>query len=344
MGQLSNPHIDNRTRLLNISRQYGHAQTSRSTIQLAVTFGIWLVSYACGAAVIEHSLFLGFLTALVAAAFVVRLFMIQHDCGHRSFLTTPRANDLLGFWLGVITMTPYRCWRRFHAQHHSHSGNLDQRGFGDIHTLTKREYESLSPIQQFRYRLYRHPLVMLLVGPPLLFIIRQRTTYKVPREWRSERRSVHLTNLGIVGMASLLCLLPNPLLICVFHLTMMSFAAVAGVWLFYMQHQFPDTYWERDSKWKAWRASMQGASYYRLPAALRWLTANIGVHHIHHLDARIPSYRLYECFTRHPEFANPVTLGFRESLGCIRLRLWDEDLQRMVPLPPVLNFIGRNEC
>jgi omega-6 fatty acid desaturase (delta-12 desaturase) len=322
-----------RAGLLAISSQYGQAQTRRSVIQLLLTASLWLGSYAVGITLMQHSALLGTIAAIVAAAFAMRLFMIQHDCGHRSFFRSHRANDLLGFWLGILTMTPYRCWRRFHAQHHSNSGNLDRRGYGDIYTLTTSEYEGLSPRERLAYRLYRNPLVLFVIGPPLLFILRQRTTYKIPREWKVERRSVHLTNLGIAGLLAGICLVCDPLPALGFHLLTSSFAAIAGVWLFYVQHQFPDTYWKRHGKWESWRASMEGASYYELPAALRWLTANIGLHHIHHLDARVPNYRLYECFKRHPEFANPPRLGLRESLACLRLRLWDDQANRMVPFP-----------
>lgn len=333
MDQGGNPGGAVRSRLLAVTRPYGRAQTARSIVQLGVTFCLWAASYAAAHCLIGDWPLVGMSCAALAACFVVRLFMIQHDCGHRSFFTSSVANDRLGFWLGVITMTPYQCWRRFHAQHHAHSGNLDQRGVGDILTLTRHEYEALSPARQRWYRIYRHPVVMLLIGPPLLFVLRQRTTYKVPQAWRLERRSVHLTNLALVAGLLPLALLPEPWQALGLHLAMMSMAAIAGVWLFYVQHQFSEAYWEHAPRWESWRASMHGASYYRLPAPLRWLTANIGLHHIHHLDARIPNYRLFECFTGHPEFAEPPTLGIRDSLRCVRLRLWDEEQQRMVPIP-----------
>ena len=330
-----------RARLLSISAKYRNGSLHRSAIQLGVTVGLWAASYAIGLRLMQYSPWAGTLGALVTAVFVVRLFMIQHDCGHGSFFQSRRANDWLGFWLGVITMTPYRCWRRFHAQHHVNSGNLDRRGLGDIFTLTTVEYRQLSPRQQRLYQLYRHPLVLFVLGPPLLFILRQRTTYKVPHDWTAERRSVHLTNLVLVAGALLVLLLASqPLLVFAFHLLTMALAAIIGVWLFYVQHQFPQTYWRSGDEWEPWRASMEGASYYELPAVLRWLTANIGLHHIHHLDARIPNYRLYECFTKHEEFAHPPRLGLRESLGCIRLKLWDEERRSMVPISSQSSHMG----
>lgn len=322
-----------RAHLLSITAQYKQNQAWRSWLQLSVTASLLSVSYAGGMFLMQRSALLGAIAASVAAIFIVRLFMIQHDCGHRSFFRSPRANDILGSVLGIITLTPYHCWRRFHAQHHITSGNLDKRGLGDIHTLTTEEFAALSPKKQRQYRLYRHPLVLLVFGPPFLFILRQRTTYKVPKEWRIERRSVHLTNLGIVGLMLLLCTVYDPLPLLCFHLIMMSCAAIVGVWLFYVQHQFPDAYWKREDEWEPWRASMEGATYYELPTVLRWLTANIGLHHIHHLDSRIPNYRLYECFKDHPEFNNPPRLTLRKSLVSLHLRLWDEKNNRMVPFP-----------
>lgn len=322
-----------RARLLSISAQYSRAQPVRSSVQLGLTLCLWVASYVAGLAFTEGSPFAVVAAAAVAAVFVVRLFMIQHDCGHRSFFASHRANDMLGFCLGVVTMTPYRCWRRFHAQHHNSSGNLDQRGIGDIHTLTTQEYAAFTPAQQRRYRVYRHPMILFLIGPPLLFILRQRTTYKVPPNWKAERRSIHLTNLGCVALVALPCVFYDAIRVIGFHLAMMSFAAIAGVWLFYVQHQFPEAYWRREDDWESWRASMQGATYYDLPAWLRWLTANIGLHHIHHLDARIPNYRLYECFTKHAEFGHPPRITLLQSLACLKLRLWDPHAGRMVPFP-----------
>jgi acyl-lipid omega-6 desaturase (Delta-12 desaturase) len=323
---------DLRTQLLAITSQYARSSTRRSVAQLSASVLLYLTCHVTGLVLLRAGDVLATVPLmLLSGLFIVRLFIIQHDCGHRSFLRSRRANDALGFWLGLITMTPYQCWRRFHAQHHIHSGNLDRRGSGDINTITASEYRALSPWARFRYRLYRHPLVLLMIGPPLLFILRQRTTYQVPADWLAERRSVHLTNLGMVGLFALQSLWAGPMPLLIFTLASMSVASIVGVWLFYVQHQFPDAYWRREAEWESWRASMEGATYYELPTVLRWLTANIGLHHIHHLDARIPNYRLYECLRKHPEFANPPRLRLRESLSCLRLRLWDDRAKRMVP-------------
>ncbi|MDP5009019.1 MAG: fatty acid desaturase [Glaciimonas sp.] len=342
-AKINSAERDVRAHLLSISKQYSQAQTTRSVVQLGLTISLCLISYVIGMALMQRTLFAGIVAALAPAIFVVRLFMIQHDCGHRSFFRSHRANDILGFCLGIVTMTPYHCWRRFHAQHHSHSGNLDQRGFGDIQTLTTQEYAALAPKWQRLYQLYRHPLILLGVGPPLLFILRQRTTYKIPKEWKQERRNVHLTNLGILGLGAFLCLIYEPRLVLSFHFLVMSFAAIIGVGLFYVQHQFPDAYWKQTTEWESSRASMDGASYFELPTILRWLTANIGLHHIHHLDARIPNYRLYECFRNHQEFGQPQRFGLRDGFACFRLRLWDTQAERMIPFPIVQTIASKQK-
>jgi omega-6 fatty acid desaturase (delta-12 desaturase) len=323
-----------RARLLAITSAYAGGSTGRSVRQLAVSLGLYLSCHLAGMAALREGLgVVALALVLPTGLFIVRLFVIQHDCGHRSFFHSRRANDCIGSCLGVITMTPYHCWRRFHAQHHIHSGNLDRRGLGDISVVTRAEYSALPPSSRLLYRLYRHPLVLFLIGPTLLFVLRQRTTYKVPLEWHAERLSVHWTNCGVAAL-----LLSQFGLFGIgglaFSLAAMSVASTVGVWLFYVQHQFPDAYWKREAQWESWRASMTGATYYELPPVLRWLTANIGLHHIHHLDARIPNYRLYECFLRHAEFADPPRLGLRDSFACARLRLWDEQIERLVPFPP----------
>ena len=324
---------DVRARLLLLTAPYTRPQTRRSLTQLALTLTLWLAAYTAGMVLIQRSWWLGAALSAVASLFVVRLFILQHDCGHRSLFPSHKANDLVGFWLGVITLTPFRCWRRFHALHHSHTGNLDRRGPGDIVTLTVREYQALPPWQRLRYRVYRHPLVLLVLGPPLLFLFRHRTTYKVPRDWRTERHSVHLTNVAIATQLVGVCLCGQALPALVFQALMTSLASQIGAWLFYVQHQFPHAYWKREAEWEHAQASLLGASHCELPQPLRWITADIGLHHLHHLNARIPNYRLSECFDRHPEFTHAPRLGLRDGWRCWRLRLWDEDAQQLVPFP-----------
>lgn len=293
--------------------------------------GIWYLMYLSCA----WYYWLTLLLALPAAGFLVRIFIIQHDCGHHSFFRNRLANDLLGFACGVITLTPYHLWRRAHARHHVSSGNLDHRGYGDVGILTVAEYLARSRWDRLRYRLYRHPLFMFFLGACFQFIILQRFTTGVPHSWRRERRSVHATNLGILavlGAAWWTIGLPKFLLI---QAPISVLGAAVGVWLFYVQHQYENAYWQPQKSWDFTTSALEGSSYYRLPPVLQWFTGNIGFHHIHHLNSRIPNYNLPACYAAEPAFRQAVTLGFWESLKCASLKLWDERLQRMVTLAEV---------
>lgn len=317
--------------LRSISRHYRHPVVFKSLTQLAVTLLLWLASATAAALAVPHGLAAVLAASTLSGCLLVRLFVIQHDCGHRAYFRSTRANDWVGRTLGVLTMTPYHCWRRFHALHHINSGNLDRRGAGDIFTLTCDEYRGLRPLARRAYRIYRHPLVLLVLAPPLLFILRQRLSYNLPLTWKAERRSVWWTNCVLLLAAALMYASSGSLVLVGLHLLAMSIASMLGVWLFYMQHQFADTYWRRDPQWESWRASMHGASYLELPWLLRWLTANIGLHHIHHLDAGIPNYHLHKCFSENPEFRSPPRLAWRDMLSCMNLKLWDESRGVMVP-------------
>jgi omega-6 fatty acid desaturase (delta-12 desaturase) len=279
---------------------------------------------------LEYGYWITLVLAIPAAGFLIRLFIIQHDCGHGSFFRSRVANDTLGFVLGVLTLTPYGYWRRTHAIHHATSGNLDQRDIGDVTTLTVREYLGLSLWKRLRYRLYRNPLFLFGIGPVYLFVLRHRFPPNLPRTWRRGWASVFMTNLVIlvviVGMwravgfqAFLMVQLPITVI-----------AATAGVWLFYIQHQFEDTYWEKSDTWSFYAAGLHGSSFLDLPRILHWFTGNIGVHHVHHVCSRIPNYRLLECLRENPELKQVTHLTLWKSLNCIRLKLWDEDGRRLV--------------
>ena len=273
--------------------------------------------------------------AVPTAGFLVRIFIIQHDCGHHSFFRSHRANDILGHACGFFTLTPYYLWRRSHARHHASSGDLNHRGQGDVGVLTVDEYRSRTRFGRLKYRLYRNPLVMFLLGASYLFIFRQRFTTGIPRGWRRERRSVHLTNCGIVAMLALgwyTVGLPTFLMI---HLPIVMFGAAIGSWLFFVQHQYEEAYWQPHQTWDFTRSALEGSSYYRLPRVLQWFTGNIGFHHIHHLDSRIPNYNLPACYDAEPALREAVTLGIRESLKCTAMKLWDERRQRMVTFAEV---------
>jgi omega-6 fatty acid desaturase (delta-12 desaturase) len=261
---------------------------------------------------------------------LVRLFMLQHDCGHGSFFRTRAVNDWVGRIIGTVTLTPYDAWRRSHNAHHASSGNLDERGFGDIDTLTVREYLALPRWRRLRYRAYRHPLVMFGFGPAYLFLVRHRLPVGLMRKgwepWISTMATNAATAALIVAMIWLVGAGPFLLV----QLPIVLLAASMGVWLFYVQHQFEDTVWAEDPAWNLHEAALHGSSHYDLPPILRWFTANIGVHHVHHLCSRIPFYRLPEVLRDHPELGETSRLTIMESLNSVRLVLWDEERQQLI--------------
>jgi omega-6 fatty acid desaturase (delta-12 desaturase) len=308
---------------------YGRPDAGRSVAQLLVTAGclalLWLAMWAS----LGHGYWITLLLAVPAAGFLVRLFILQHDCGHGSLFRSRPANDWIGRVIGVFTLTPYDYWRRTHAAHHATSGNLDRRGVGDIATLTVREYLGLSRRRRLAYRLYRHPLVLFGIGPVYIFILKHRLPLDMPLRsgvWRN----LLATNAGIAALMTALALLVGPLALLKLQAPIVLLAASAGIWLFHVQHQFENAYWQRDGSWSFHQAALQGSSYYRLPRLLQWFTASIGLHHIHHLCSRIPNYRLQECLDANPELARARRLTLRESLGCARLALWNEDSGRMI--------------
>jgi omega-6 fatty acid desaturase (delta-12 desaturase) len=272
--------------------------------------------------------------APLTAAFMVRLFILQHDCGHRSFFRSRWANDLVGSLLSVLTFTPYHTWRREHAVHHASSGDLDRRGRGgEIGTLTVREYQQASRLTRFGYRLYRNPLVLFLLAPWFHFVIRQRFTWGLPRTWKKERINVHLTNLALVCLGALLVWLVGWRWLLMIQAPVMVFASSLGVWLFYVQHQYEQAYWQPHDQWDYVAAALVGSSHFRLPRVLHWFTANIGLHHLHHLDSRIPNYLLHKCLAEHPELKAERSLSLWEAVGCMSFKLWDEQQGRMVGFP-----------
>jgi len=273
------------------------------------------------------------LLLLPVAGLYVRLFIIQHDCGHGSFLPGMRMNRALGAVLGLITLFPFAYWRKTHAIHHGTSGNLDRRGLGDIQTLTVREYRALSAPSRLAYRLYRSMPVLLCVGPLYQMLIKHRVPFDLPLAWRREWASALWNNLALLVAAVALCWIFGWRAVLAVQLSLMVVAGAAGVWLFYVQHQFERTYWERQGQWNAQAAAMAGSSFYDLPRVAHWFTGNIGYHHIHHLSSRVPNYRLRECFESDPRLRAAPRLTLRGSLACARLKLWDEDSSRMVRFP-----------
>jgi omega-6 fatty acid desaturase (delta-12 desaturase) len=282
---------------------------------LAYTFGFWWASL---------------LLAIPGAGFLVRLFMIQHDCGHGAFFRNRHANDWIGRVIGVLTMTPYDFWRRTHAAHHATCGNLDRRGLGDVDTLTVAEYRARSRFGRLRYRLYRHPLLLFGFAPAYLFLLQHRLPVGLMRAGWQPWLSTQATNAAIALVAGVLIWLIGVKAFVLVHLPIMLLAASAGVWLFYVQHQFAETCWDGNAQWSFHDAALHGSSHYALPAVLRWFTANIGVHHVHHLCSRIPYYRLPRVLRDHPGLGAIGRLTLAESLRCVRLVLWDERARRLI--------------
>jgi len=310
--------------------RYREPNHGRSTFEILVTvipfvllWMLMLFSFHLG-----YGLYL--LLSVPTAGFLVRLFMIQHDCGHGSMFRHRSVNDWVGRVLGVITLTPYDFWRRTHGIHHATSGNLDLRGIGDIDTLTVNEYLALSRWRRLGYRLYRHPVVMFGIGPTYLFILRHRLPIGLFREGWTPWVSTMATNAAIaLVIAGLMWWIGIGTFLLV-HLPITVVGGAIGVWLFFVQHQFEHTVWSENRDWNLPAAALYGSSHYDLPPVLRWFTANIGVHHIHHLCSRIPFYRLPLALRSHPDLANVGRLTLRQSLACVRLVLWDETASRLI--------------
>lgn len=302
----------------------------RGGFELAITLVPFLLLCGLMLAAVKAGYLFALVLTMPTGLFLLRLFLIQHDCGHGSFLEKRASNDWLGRALGVLTFTPYDCWRRSHALHHAGTGNLDARGFGDVDTLTVREYHALSRVGKLRYRLYRHPLVLLGIGPAYLFLLRHRLPIGLVKAGRIYWVSAMATN---IATALLLAVLVYQFGISVVVLTLLPvvlIAAMMGVWLFYIQHQFEDAHWDHSANWSFHDAALRGSSYLELPPVLRWFTANIGIHHVHHLASRIPFYRLPEVMITFPHLSGMNRFSALETFGTLRLVLWDEEKRRLV--------------
>jgi omega-6 fatty acid desaturase (delta-12 desaturase) len=315
-----------------ILQDYRHADPRRSIVEMLVTLIPFVLLFAGMLASLQVSYAMTLLLAVPTAGFLVRIFMIQHDCGHGSFFRSRQVNDWVGRILGVLTLTPYDDWRESHAIHHATSGNLDNRGIGDIDTLTVREYLGLSRWHRLRYRLYRNPVVMFGLGPAYLFLIKNR----FPRGgFRTHRRAwigTFVTNAAILCLVACFVWLVGIVPFLMVQIPVILLASSIGVWLFFVQHQFENTYWASKPNWTHQAAALNGSSYYVLPPILQWMSANIGIHHVHHLCSRIPFYRLPDVIRDYPALASASKLTIAESVKCVRLILWDEAQQRLISL------------
>ena len=277
---------------------------------------------------LQVSIWLALPLAVIAGALLVRIFIIFHDCGHDSFFRSRLANNITGFCAGILVMTPYFHWRWEHALHHATSGDLSRRGIGDIWTMTVQEYLEASRGKRFAYRLARNPFLLFVVAPVYLFVFRERIP--VRSAGAREKRSVWWVNLALVGMVLVMGLVFGFVPYLILMATAIFVAGMSGVWLFYVQHQFEEVYWEHGEKWDFTAAALQGSSFYKLPAVLQWLSGNIGYHHVHHLSPRIPNYHLERCHESAEMFREVKPLGLFRSLRSARLHLWDESRRRLV--------------
>lgn len=304
--------------------------TARSWVEFAITFVPFAAMFAALLMAVSAGYYLALLATPLAGLFLLRLFIIQHDCGHGSYFSNRKMNDWLGRAIGVLTLTPYDCWKRSHALHHASTGNLDARGFGDVDTLTVREFRKLSWFGRFGYRLYRHPIVLLGLGPAYLFMLRHRLPIGLMKAgsiyWVSAMATNAVTAIIMAGLIYQFGLLATVLVFVPVLLT----AASVGVWLFYIQHQFEDAHWDHAKQWKFHDAAFMGSTYLDLPIGLRWFTANIGIHHVHHLMSRIPFYRLPDVLKTHPELAEVNRFTTRQTFKPLLLTLWDENRRKMV--------------
>lgn len=309
---------------------YG-ADPMRSIVQVITTTTPFMALLAVMGWASHDHYWLTLLLAVPTAGLLVRLFIIQHDCGHGSFFKSRAANDFVGRALSLLTLTPYGSWKRGHAAHHASTGNLDRRGRGDVETLTVAEYQTSPRFRKLAYRLFRNPLVMVMLGAPINFIVLQRFPKRHELRIGQSLRSILALDLALVVAFGLPCALFGVVAVFETYIPVMIIASWAGNWLFYVQHQFEDAHWERDADWNFHVAAVDGSSYFKLPPILKWFSGNIGLHHVHHLCSRVPNYRLQACLDAAPELqeiAKVITL--RESLGCWRLALWDEHRRVLV--------------
>jgi len=295
-----------------------------------LTIGLFIVSWSlCWAAFTYLGVLAYLVTAIPAGALMVRLFILQHDCGHGSLFTTQKLNRRVGRILGVFTMTPYDSWRDSHSRHHAHSGNLHERGFGDIDTMTVDEYKRSSRWRKLQYRIYRHPAILFGLGPAYMFLLRHRVPLGLYHD-KGIWINTMLTNCAIAVVFLLMMWWVGVASFLIVHLPIIVIGASIGMWLFYVQHQFDETMWDEPPEWQRDVAALHGSSYYDLPKPLMWISGNIGIHHVHHLSSRIPFHQLPKVLKDFPELKSFGRITFWQSLKTIRLALWDEKERRLV--------------
>ncbi|TFE02156.1 fatty acid desaturase [Jeotgalibacillus salarius] len=300
-------------------------------------FILWFLAYQS----LEISYLLTLGLGIIAAGFVVRIFIIFHDCCHGSFFKNKKLNNVVGTLSGIVTMFPYEKWKREHSIHHATSGNLDKRGTGDIWVMTVEEYKEASWKERLSYRMYRNPLVMFGLGPIYLFLVTNRFNRKDAR--KKERKNTYVTNISIVALYTAMILLVGWEAFLLVHAPIMFISGFLGIWLFYVQHQFEDSYFEDESEWDYVKAAVDGSSFYKLPRVLQWVTGNIGYHHVHHLSPRVPNYHLEKAHESTPPLQQATTITMRSSLASIKFRLYDESRKTFVSFNEVKQQIKKEK-
>jgi omega-6 fatty acid desaturase (delta-12 desaturase) len=314
-----------------IVAKYRKPDLKRSTWQMVNSFVPYLLSWYLMVLSLSISYWLTLVLAIPAAGFLIRIFIISHDCGHGSFFKSSKANHFWGTITGILTFTPYFEWRHSHAIHHATAGDLDKVGPGSVLTLTVEEYKNASTWAKIKYRIYRNPLIMFTIGALLNFLVLHRFTSSISTG--KDRQNVYLTNFAVLGIAVFLSLLMGFKAFLLVQLPILAIASTFGVWLFYLQHQFEGVYWARHDKWNRVDAALKGSSYYKLPKVLQWFSGNIGFHHIHHLSPLIPNYYLEKCHNENPVFQDIKPLTLFSASKSFSLRLYDEAKQKLVGYP-----------
>ena len=315
---------------IEIVKRYQKPHIGKSTWQIINSLVPFLIIWVLMYFSLRVSYWLTLGLAIINAGFMVRIFIIQHDCGHNSFYNSTKTNNIVGSIFGIITLTPYYHWRKAHAIHHATSGDLDFRGIGDVETITVNEYMALNNWGKIKYRFFRHPFTTFIIGPAFVFLFMHRFPVKTKKTDKKERASVHWTNLALLSITVGMGLLVGFKEFFIIQLPISLIGSMAGVYLFYVQHQFEDTYWRWHNNWDYEKAALEGCSYFKLPKVLQWFSGNIGFHHIHHLSPKIPNYLLEKAYEENNLFQNVETLTMISSVKTIFLDLWDEERNKLI--------------
>ncbi|MFH2056019.1 MAG: fatty acid desaturase [bacterium] len=327
-GQSGNDKRDRYLRPTRVVARFQKADRARAIWQLVNSYLPYLALVVAMYYTLQVSFWLTLPLTILAAGFLIRIFIIFHDCGHGSFFKSQRANRFWGRLGGLLSFTPYYAWTKNHKDHHLTSGNLDERGVGDVTTMTVKEYLAASRKERFKYRFYRHPLAMLLLGPLLIMLIGNR--FLLLTSDAKNRLSIWGTNLGIVAIFVAVSLTVGIKYYLLIQIPIVYFALMFGIWLFYVQHQFEGVYWKRSDEWDFVEASLAGSSFYKLPKVLQWFSGSIGFHHVHHLNERVPNYRLEKCHKELAKLHEVPIINFRRSLKSLGYRLWDEEQGKLI--------------